>query len=149
MFQSSFFSRSLKWHHIKNSQVFWDVPCVKSVRIRNFSGPHFPAFGLNTERYSLSLRVHSECRKIRTRKTTNTEVFYAVVRFSKLYEIRNLEKFKLRALHVRYDCYLSKYAIHFSGLCEPQVYDGSFFVVKKYQNNIWKKSVRKLFENVD
>ena len=23
--------------------------CVKSVRIRSFSGPHFPAFGLNTE----------------------------------------------------------------------------------------------------
>ena len=24
---------------------------VKSVRIRSYSGPHFPAFGLNTERY--------------------------------------------------------------------------------------------------
>ena len=24
---------------------------VKSVRIRSFSGPHFPAYGLNTERY--------------------------------------------------------------------------------------------------
>ena len=27
--------------------------CVKSVRIRNYSGPHFPAFGLNTERYGV------------------------------------------------------------------------------------------------
>ena len=26
---------------------------VKSVRIRNFSGPYFPAFGLNTKRYSV------------------------------------------------------------------------------------------------
>ena len=26
--------------------------CVKSVRIRSYSGPHFPAFGLNAERYS-------------------------------------------------------------------------------------------------
>ena len=25
--------------------------CMKSVWIRNFSGPYFPAFGLNTERY--------------------------------------------------------------------------------------------------
>ena len=25
--------------------------CVKSVRSRNYCGPHFPAFGLNTERY--------------------------------------------------------------------------------------------------
>ena len=23
--------------------------CVKSVRIRSYSGPHFPAFGLNTD----------------------------------------------------------------------------------------------------
>ena len=35
-----------------------------------FSGPYIPAFGLNTERYSLSLRVQSECRKIRTRKNS-------------------------------------------------------------------------------
>ena len=33
-----------------------------------FSGPYFPAFGLNTERYSVSLRIQSECGKIRTRK---------------------------------------------------------------------------------
>ena len=33
-----------------------------------FSGPYFPAFGLNTERYFVSLRIQSECRKIRTRK---------------------------------------------------------------------------------
>ena len=26
--------------------------CVKTVRIRSYSGPHFSAFGLNTERYS-------------------------------------------------------------------------------------------------
>ena len=37
--------------------------CVKS-------GPHFPAFGLNTERYSVSLRIQSECWKIRTRKNS-------------------------------------------------------------------------------
>ena len=33
-----------------------------------FSGPHFPAFGLNTERYGVSLRIQSECRKIQPRK---------------------------------------------------------------------------------
>ena len=27
--------------------------CVKSVRIRSYSGPHFPAFGLNTEYLSV------------------------------------------------------------------------------------------------
>ena len=35
-----------------------------------FSGPYFPAFGLNTERYGLSLRIQSECGKIRTRKNS-------------------------------------------------------------------------------
>ena len=42
---------------------------VKSVRMRSFSGPYFPAFGLNTERDG----------KIRTRKTLNTATFHAVI----------------------------------------------------------------------
>ena len=37
--------------------------CVKSVRIRSFSGPYFPAFRLNTERHGLSFRIQSECGK--------------------------------------------------------------------------------------
>ena len=36
------------------------------------SGPYFPVFGLNTEKYSVSLRIKSEFRKIRTR---NNSVF--------------------------------------------------------------------------
>ena len=36
------------------------VHCVKIVRIQSCSGPHFPAFGLNKERYSVSLRIQSE-----------------------------------------------------------------------------------------
>ena len=31
--------------------------CVKSVRIRSFSGPCFPVFGQDTERYGVSLRI--------------------------------------------------------------------------------------------
>ena len=31
--------------------------CINSVRIRIFSGPHFPAFGLDTERYSVPLCI--------------------------------------------------------------------------------------------
>ena len=52
---------------------------VESVRIRSYSGPHFPAFGLNTERYGVSLRIQSECGKIRTRITPNMDTFYAVI----------------------------------------------------------------------
>ena len=59
------------------------VHCVESVRIRSYSGPYFPAFGLNTERYCASLRIQSECGKIQTRITPNTDTFYAVVVFKK------------------------------------------------------------------
>ena len=50
--------------------------CVKSVHI---SGPHFLAFGPNT--YSLRiqpLHIQSECWKIVTRKSPNTDTFHAV-----------------------------------------------------------------------
>ena len=42
---------------------------MKSVRIRSFSGPYFPAF---------LLRIQSECWKIRTRKASRTDTFHAV-----------------------------------------------------------------------
>ena len=48
---------------------------MKSVHIWSFSGPYFPAFGLNTERYSVSLRLQSECWKIRTTKTPKRALF--------------------------------------------------------------------------
>ena len=51
--------------------------CVKSIRIRSYSGPHFPAFGQNTERYSASIRIQSECGRIRTRISPSTNTFYA------------------------------------------------------------------------
>ena len=37
--------------------------CVNSVRIRSYSGPHFLAFGLNTERYFASLHIQSKCKE--------------------------------------------------------------------------------------
>ena len=55
--------------------------CVKSVRIRSYSGPYFPAFVLNTEIYGISLRIQSECGKILSRITPNTSTFYAVFSF--------------------------------------------------------------------
>ena len=35
-----------------------------------FSGPYFPVSGLNTEIYSINLRIQSEYRKIQTRKNS-------------------------------------------------------------------------------
>ena len=58
-----------------------NVYCVKSVRILSYSGSYFPAFRLNTEKYSVSLCIQSKCGKMRTRIIPNTDTFYAVVIF--------------------------------------------------------------------
>ena len=42
--------------------------CVKSVRIRSFTAPYFPAFRLNTERYV--------CGKMWTKKNSEYEHFF-------------------------------------------------------------------------
>ena len=59
--------------------IMLDAHYVKSVRIRSYSGPYFPAFGLNTERYGVSLRIQFECGTIWTRLTPNTDSFQAVI----------------------------------------------------------------------
>ena len=60
------------------SEIFHEPHLVKSIRIWSFSDLYFPAFGLNTERYSVFLPIQSECGKIRTRKTPNTDAFHKV-----------------------------------------------------------------------
>ena len=62
----TFMGTTAQWR-IQNPQ------CVKSVGIRSYSGPGFPAFGLNTKKYGVSLRIQPECGKIRTRITPNTD----------------------------------------------------------------------------
>ena len=68
----------LKYMHIKPNSPDLGLfhlycHCVKSIRIRNFSGPYFSAF-----RYSVSLRIQSKCGKIRTRKTAKMDTFHSV-----------------------------------------------------------------------
>ena len=58
--------------------IFHAKHCMKSVCIRSFSGLHFHTFGLNTERYSVSLHSQSERREMRTRKTPNTDTIHTV-----------------------------------------------------------------------
>ena len=53
--------------------------CMKSARLRSFSGPYIPTFGLNTERYSVSFGIHSECGKIRTRKIPKTTLITTLI----------------------------------------------------------------------
>ena len=49
-----------------------------------FSVPYFPAFGLNTERYEVSLCIQSECGKIRTTKISVFRHFSRSVCFWKV-----------------------------------------------------------------
>ena len=58
-FQRLWFPKAVMWY-----------PHFRESKYKVFSGPYFPVFGLSTERYSVSLRIQSECEKIRTRKNS-------------------------------------------------------------------------------
>ena len=91
---------------------------MKSAQILSFYGIYFPAFGLNTEIYKGSLRIQSEYRKTRTRKTfPNSNTFDAV----KSYTV--LEWQSLLSSDWFQSC-----LIYFSGVFRTQsiIYDGDF-----------------------
>ena len=76
--------------------------CVKSVRIRSNSGPHFPTFGLNTERYAVKnaeWKIQPKCGEIRTRITPNTDSFYAVTFVTKC-KLKEHFKFSLSNIKI-------------------------------------------------
>ena len=64
--------------HLGGSVLFNICHYLKSFRIQSCPGPYFPVFELSTERYGVSLRIQSECRKMRVRITQNTDTFHAV-----------------------------------------------------------------------
>ena len=70
--------KKLIHYGVNRIEKYNSVYCVKSVRIRSYSGPYFLAFERNTERYSAFLRIQFECGVIRTRKTPNTDTFHTV-----------------------------------------------------------------------
>ena len=87
-------SRFVKNAH-KNEISFYllrNKHCLKSVQTRSFSGPYFTVFGLNLEKYSVSLRIQSDAAKYRPEKTPFLDTFHAVknlVVFIKLKNIAN------------------------------------------------------------
>ena len=60
---------------------------MESVFIQSFSGPYFPTFRTNTERYGLSLQIQSECGKIWTRKTPNRDTSHPMIVLDNLLEV--------------------------------------------------------------
>ena len=60
--------------------------CVKSVRIRSFSGPYFPAFGLNMDRYRVSLQNSVRMRENTDRKNSEYGHFSHSVFFADVFK---------------------------------------------------------------
>ena len=63
-----------------------DPHCVKSVRIRNYFSLHFPAFGLNTERYSVSLRISPYSVRMRENVDQNNAKYQQFLRSATMAE---------------------------------------------------------------
>ena len=61
-----------------------------------FSGPYFPAF-------EVSLRIQSECGKMRTRKTTNTDTSHAVEFNQWTFYLKNKDDIPVKILHRNFD----------------------------------------------
>ena len=59
-----------------------------------FSGPYFPAFGLNTEIYSVNLRIQPNTRKYGPEKTPYLDTFHTVLvlRFIQILETITCKK---------------------------------------------------------
>ena len=77
---STFIHQNIHYHHLNHLTCYITGICIsiftlfnictkwKVSKCRVYSGPYFPAFGLNTEICGVNLRIQSNCRKIRTRK---------------------------------------------------------------------------------
>ena len=89
----------ISWSHKVPVIFSSDAHYVKSVRIRSFSGPYFPALRRNTERYSISLCIQSERRKERAKKTPNKDTFH-VVAFC--YGIQNFQNHRFKTKSKNY-----------------------------------------------
>ena len=59
---------NIVWNIIRKNKCSYTVWKVSKYGV--FSGPYFLVLELNTEIYSLDLRIQSKCGKLRTRKNT-------------------------------------------------------------------------------
>ena len=77
--------------------------CVKSVRIRSFSGAYFPAVRPNTERYSVNLRIQPNAGKYGPEKLRIRALFlqlclFTLAQYKSKYNINyKMVRFKTRS----------------------------------------------------
>ena len=106
-----------------------------------FSGPYFPTFGPNTDRYFVSLHIQSECGKIRARKNSifghisrstvnqcHKEFYYGWCRGSRYAsETSSYEKFKNEQLKDNVNIKLIKQFFGVQVSCEGHFPRGAIF----------------------
>ena len=118
--------------------------CMKSVRILSYSGLHFSAFGLNTERYGVSLRIQSKRGKMRTRITPNMDTAYAVKPSEHPYNSRKL-LFEISFHHIKKSNTSKKFIADallwisqkfLEAWCFQMVSSKAFNIVKNWKYNI-------------
>ena len=73
-----FHSLTFCWFYVQ----FAVFNSVNSVHIWSFSGPHFPAFGLNLEIYRVNIRIQAKCGNMLTRKLRICALFMMCYRFT-------------------------------------------------------------------
>ena len=119
------------------SRIFLQYHCLKSVRIRSYSGLYLSVFGLKTERYFVSLRIQYKCKKIRTRIAPNTDTFHTV------YFI--LERRKLKIL-VSISYYVKLWTTTYSIASNKKltILSNTFKALKWNQVWVWKQLFRNL-----
>ena len=79
------FSTAIKYH------------CVKCVRIRSYSGPHFPAFGLNISPYSVRMRENADQNNSAYGHFSRTECFLFIIKYLILIPLQNCLRCKIKA----------------------------------------------------
>ena len=73
----SYYNKKTSFIVVEHLSSISDSCCVKSARIRSYSGPHFPTFALNMERYEVC--IQPKCGKMRTRITPNADTFHPLI----------------------------------------------------------------------
>ena len=124
---------------------FPKIHCVRSVRIRSFSGLFFFAFELNLERYGVSLRIQSKCGKIRTREIPNTDTFHAVITLVSKNEVINNEEKIAESLNVFFTDIVSNLKIPlYQSTDFARGIDPITFILEKCKNH---PSIKEVKEN--
>ena len=122
---------------------------MKSVRIRSFSGRYFSAFELNMGRYVVSCHIQSKCGKVRTRKITNTDTFYAVYNLdlSQFTKISQAVSVKIGSTSWVY--FLKHYFLHFSPCVNKYLHWCDSVVLSRITAQIMKISIKNFFSKYD